>query len=84
MNSSKFQEDIQSNLTTSDEGLSIEEMVDHYNKATRLALDENASLKTKQLHVNDQQPWFSDKIKENIRLWRKKENAWLKYPIPYT
>ena len=29
MNSSKFQEDIQSNLTTADEGLSPEEMVDH-------------------------------------------------------
>ena len=71
MNSSKFQEDIQSNLTTADEGLSLEEMVDYYNKATRLALDENAPFKTKQLHVN-QQPWFSDIIKEEIRLWRNK------------
>ena len=59
-------------------------MVDHYNKATRLALDENAPLKTKWLHVNHQQPWFGDKSKEEIRLWRKKENAWLKDPTPYT
>ena len=83
MNSSKFQEDIQNNLTTADEGLSLEEIVDHYSKATRLALDENAPLKTKWLHVNHQQPWFSDKIKGEIRLLRKKENAWLKDPTPY-
>ena len=59
-------------------------MVDHYNKATRLVLDENGPLKTKQLHVNHQQPRCSDKIKEEIRLWRKKENTWLKDPTPYT
>ena len=59
-------------------------MVDHYNKATRLALDEKAPLKTKWLHVNHQKAWFNDKIKEELRLQRKKENAWLKDPIPYT
>ena len=82
MNCSKFQEDIQSNLATVDEGLSLEEMMHHYNKATKLALVENAPLKTKWLHVNHQHPWFNDKIKEEIRLWRQKENAWLKDPTP--
>ena len=84
MNSSKFWKDIQSNLTTADEEVSPEEMADHYNKAIRLALDKNAPLNTKWLHVNHQPPWFNDKIKEEIRLWRKKENAWLKDPTPYT
>ena len=81
MNSSKFQEDIQSNLATADEGLSLEEMADYY-KATRLALMKICPLETKWLHVNHQQPCFSDKIKEEIRFWRKKENAWLKDPTP--
>ena len=39
MNSSKFQEHILSILARADEGLSLKEMVDHYNKATRLTLD---------------------------------------------
>ena len=48
-----------------------------------MALDENAPLKSKWLHVSHQQLWFSDKIKEETRLQRSK-NGWLKDPTLYT
>ena len=56
MNSSEFTEDIQSNIAITDEGLSLDEMVDDYNKANGLELHETAPLKTKGMHVNCQPP----------------------------
>ena len=46
-------------------------------------LDKHAPPKTKLIKVSHKQPWFTDKIKEEIRIRRKKELSWIKDPNDY-
>ena len=62
---------------------SLADKVERYNTELKGVLDRHAPVKTKTVKITYQNPWFNDKIKEEIRLRRKKEKAWNKDPTFY-
>ena len=61
----------------------LDQQVDHYNNTLKEILDRHAPEQTKTLRVSHQQPWFTDKIKQEIVLRRAKERKWLNDPTEY-
>ena len=55
-----------------------------YNSALSSTLDSHALLKTKMLKKAHKQPWFNDRIRDEIILRCKKEKAYNKDPTEYT
>ena len=51
-------------------------MVDHYNSVLAELLDKHVPAKWKEIKIRHNQPWFLDRIKEEIRLHRWKERCW--------
>ena len=49
--------------------------VEGYNIELKGVLDKHAPEKTKIVKITHQNPWFNDKIKEEIRVRRKKEHG---------
>ena len=62
---------------------SLADKVESYNTELKGVLDKHAPVKTKTVKITHQNPSFNDKIKEEIRLRRKKEEAWNKDPTFY-
>ena len=61
----------------------LDQWVDHYNNTLKEILDRHAPEQTKTLRVSHQQPWFMDKIKQEIVLRRAKERKCLNDPTEY-
>ena len=61
----------------------LDQQVDHYNNTLKEILDRHAPEQTKTLRISHQQPWFMDKIKQEIVLRRTKERKWLNDPTEY-
>ena len=62
---------------------SLADIVERYNTELKGVLDKHAPVKPKTVKITHQNPWFNNKIKEEIRLRRKKEKAWNKDPTFY-
>ena len=56
--------------------LELDEMIDCYNSVLAELLDKHAPAEWKEIKVRHNQPWFLDRIKEEIRLHRWKERCW--------
>ena len=62
---------------------SLYDMVASYNKTLSTILDNNAPVKEKTWKITHAQPWLNVKICNEIRLRRKKNQAWNSWPTEY-
>ena len=69
--------------TMSLQGETIEDLVTSYNSKLSQILDKHAPLKSHRLHPCHSQPWFTDRIKEEIRVRHMKECMWKNNPTEY-
>ena len=69
---SDFKVNLIESLNISEDG-SLYDMVASYNKMQSTILDKDAPVKGKTCRITHTQPWFSDKIHNEIRLRKKKE-----------
>ena len=69
--------------TTSLQGNTVEDLVTSYNLNFREILGKHAPLKECRLHPCHLQPWFMDKIKDEIRVRHMKEHKWKNDPTEY-
>ena len=59
------------------QGETIEDLVTSYNSKLSEILDKHASVKRHRLHPCHPQPWFTDRIKDEIRVRCMKECMWI-------
>ena len=83
INKEKFANDLETAVTTIQHLNSLADKVEGYNTELKGGLDMHAPVKTKIVKITQWNPWFNDKIKEEIRLRRKKERTWNKDPTFY-
>ena len=69
--------------TISLQGETVEDLVTSYNSKLSEILDKHAPLKSHRLHPYHSQPWFTDRIKEEIRVRCTKECMWKNNPTEY-
>ena len=69
--------------TMSLQGETIEDLVTSYNSKLSEILDKHATLKSCRLHPCHSQPWFTDRIKEEIRDRHMKKHMWKNNPTKY-
>ena len=62
----------------------LDDQVDQYNTKLWEVLDKHAPVIETKIRDSHHQPWFNDKIKNEIILRRKKERIWLKEQSEYT
>ena len=62
---------------------SIDDLLPLYNSSASNLLNTHAPLKTKKLRITHNQPWFSDKIRQEIIVHRHKEKTWREDPTEY-
>ena len=55
----------------------LSDMVDTYNNGIRAAINKHAQEKTKKVRTSHQQPWFSDRIQDEIQIRCMKERKFL-------
>ena len=65
------------------QGETIEELVNSYNSKLSEILDKHAPLKSHRLHPCHSQLWFTDRIKDEIRVRHMKECMWKNNPTEY-
>ena len=56
-------------------------MIEDLEKQPKLVLDEIAPEKTKTILVRPTNPWFTEDVKTQKRLMRKRESIWWKYRL---
>ena len=61
----------------------VEDLVTSYNLNLREILEKQAPRKECKLHLCHSQPWFTDKIKDEIRVRHMKEHKWKNNPTEY-
>ena len=76
INSALFHMDLRDCLENQPEQL--DDQVQQYNTKPCEVLDNHAPIIEKKIRDSHHQPWFSDRIKREIILRRKKERIWLK------
>ena len=81
---SKFDEDLKVALQTTESVENLQDLVTSYNSALSPTLDTHALLKTKMVKKAHTQPWFNDRIRDEIILKCKKKKAYNKGPNEYT
>ena len=84
INGIEFRKDLKDHLKECGTHEELEAKIDCYNRAILTTLDKHAPQKTKLVKVSHKQPWFSDRIKAEIRVRQKKELIWIKDPNKYT
>ena len=84
INETEFRKDLKYHLTECGTHEESEAKIDCYNRVILSTLDKHAPQKTKSVKVSHKQPWFSDKIKAEIRVRQKKELIWNKDSNEYT
>ena len=65
------------------QGETVEDLVTSYNSILREILDKHAPLKSNRLHPCHSQPWFTDRIKDEIRIRHMKEHKWKNNPTEH-
>ena len=83
INKEKFANDLETAVTKIQHQNSLTDKVERYNIELKGVLDKHAPVKTKTVKITHWNPWFNDRIKEEIRLRSKKEKAWNKDPTFY-
>ena len=61
----------------------LSDMVDTYNNGIQAAINKHAPEKTKKVKTSHQQPWFPDKIWDEIQIRHMKERKFLSDPTKY-
>ena len=61
----------------------LSDMVNTYNNGIRTAINKHAPEKIKKVKTSHQQPWFSDNIRDEIRIRCMKERKFLADPTEY-
>ena len=84
INKLEFSRDLNDHLTECGTHEELEAKIDCYNRVILATLDKHAPQKTKLVKVSYKQPWFTDRIKDEIRVRWKKELSWIKDPNDYT
>ena len=84
INELQFSRDLNDHLTECATHEELEAKIDCYNRVILATLDKHAPQKTKLVKVSHKQPWFMDRIKDEIRVRQKKELSWIKDPNDYT
>ena len=84
INELEFSRDLNDHLTECGIYEELEAKIDCYSRVILTTLDKHAPQKTKLVKVSHKQPWFTDRIKEEIRVRWKKELSWIKDPNYYT
>ena len=69
--------------TMSLQGETIEDLVTSYNSKLSKILDKHAPLRSCRLHPCHSQLWFTDRIKDEIRVRHMKEHMWKNNPTEY-
>ena len=69
--------------TMSLQGETVEDLVTSYNSKLSEIMDKHALLKSHRLHPCHSQPWFNDRINEEIRVRCIKECMWKNNPTKY-
>ena len=72
-----FKEDLQRTLDVEHTTLDLRSLVTRYNSDLKEVLDRHAPEKKRLVKVTHKQPWFTDKICNEIILRRAKEHKWL-------
>ena len=62
---------------------SIHDLLTLYNSSASNLLNTHAPLKTKKLRITHNQPWFSDKIRQEIIVCRHEEKTWREVMTEY-
>ena len=83
INELEFSRDLNDHLTECGTHEELEAKIDCYNRVILATLDKHAPQKTKLVKVSHKQPWFMDRIKDEIRVRQKKELSWIKDPNDY-
>ena len=78
-----FSDDMELALHNADTIASIYDLLTLYNSSASNLLNTHAPLKTKRLRITHNQPWFSDRIRQEIRLCRHKIKTWREDPTEY-
>ena len=80
----KFSEDLRTALQTTESVEDLQDLVASYNSSLSSTLDTHATLKSKMVKKSHKQPWFNNRIRDEIILRCKKEKAYNKDPNEYT
>ena len=78
-----FNDDREQALCNADAIELIHNLLTLYNSSASNLLNTHAPLKTKKLRITHNQPWFSDKIRQEITICRHKEKTWREDPTEY-
>ena len=62
---------------------SIHDLLTLYNSSASNLLNTHEPLKTKKLRITHNQPWFSDKIRQEIIVCRHEEKTWREVMTEY-
>ena len=81
INNTDFRTDLIDQLTECNTHDKLETKIDCYNNVIHSTLEKTCPKKTKVIKITHKQPWFSDKIKAEIRLRCKEESTWNKDPM---
>ena len=65
------------------QGETVDDLVTSYNSKLSEILDKHAPLKSCRLHPCHSQPWFTHRIKEEIKVRHMKEHMWKNNPTEY-
>ena len=75
INELKFSRDLNDHLTECGTHEELEAKIDCYNRVILATLDKHAPQKTKLVKVSHKQPWFMDRIKDEIRVSGKRNSV---------
>ena len=78
-----FDNDMEQAICNADTTESIHDLLTLYNSSASNFLNTHAPLKTKKMRITHTQPWFSDKIRQEITVYRHKEKMWGEDPTEY-
>ena len=84
INEIELRKDLKDHLTECGTHEEFKAKIDCYNRVILTTLHKHAPHKTKLVKVSHKQPWFSDRIKAEIRVRWKGELIWIKNPNEYT
>ena len=75
--------DVRNYCTDQDQERSLEELLTHYNEMLLGTLNKHAPLHENKCKITHRQPWFNDRIKQELVLRRRLECKWLNDQIEY-
>ena len=76
IDSEKFAQDIQGSTLISDPAEDLDDLVNQYNSSLGSILDKHAPVRTKQVMLRSNTPWYTEDIQEAKRRRRKAERKW--------